>query len=498
MHTPTQKPLRAMIPELIQYVKTQQRNQVIYERKVLDIFEGGLQKYVEDSIRTEYSANTAATAIERIAPINILPKVIDKISAVYTHGVTRISTDKNEIDDGLIGFYEKAYTLDSKMNMANQLVNLFQYLALEPYIDNGEPKLRILPPTDFTVYSDSFINTTDPTVFIKYMGQIQPTNEPSTDTDGRSLRNANEVVDDIALFIFYSTTEIIAVDAQGAIRHDVMAAMGNPEGINPLGRIPFVYVNTSEFTLVPAPRQDRLTMPILIPKLLTDLNYAIKFQSHAILYSVDLNMEGLQNAPDAVWELQSTSPENTGSLNTIKPEVDVEKVLSLISSTMSMWLESLGVKSAGIGGISTESAQSGIAKAIDESDSTNIRNDQKKVFAGVEGDLWDLTADLNAHWIATGELQDSTGFSEDFDPVVIFEDAAVLVDEKVRLETLKMKLESGFTTQRRAIAEANPEMSAEEVTELMAEIATEKAERVAMATDMFGDTETSDDSEDEE
>lgn len=477
-------PLREMIPELVQYVKTAQQNQTIFEKKLLDIWEGGLQKYLEDSIREEYSLQTATVAVQRIAPINILPKLIDKISQVYTHGVSRTLGEDNETDNEMLSFYESSMELDSKMNVANRLLNLFQYLALEPYLDGGKPRLRLLPPTQFTVYSDSWINPTDPTVFIKYMGTIQPTNEPRTDTDGRVLKSANEVVEDVDLFMFYSDSEIIAVDSEGALRSDVMAEMGNPEGINPLGRIPFVYINAAEFRLIPAPQQDKLTMPILIPKLLTDLNYAVKFQSHAILYSIDLDLAEMSNAPDAMWMLKSDG-ENAGSLNTIKPEVDVEKVLSLINSTLVLWMETMGVKSSGMGNVSVNSAASGIAKAIDEVDATNIRNDQKKIFTAVERELWSLLADMNEFWVRSNELPEARLFSSEFWPLVKYEDTAVVVDVKDQLETLSMKLDANFTSYRRALAEANPELSVEDIDILIEEIEQEKMERVAKAAVMF-------------
>ena len=482
--TMTRRPLRDMVPELVQYVKTAQQNQTIFERKLLDIWEGGLQKYVEDSIHEEYSVNTARTAIERIAPINVLPKMIDKISQVYTQGVTRTLSEDNEVDSDMLGYYEECLDIDAKLNVANRLFNLFQYLAIEPYVDGGKPRLRILPPTQFTVYSDSYINPQDPTVFIKYMGGTTPVNEPTTDIDGRSMKSANNVVRDVELFMFYSDTEILAVDSEGYIRTDIMAEMGNPDGLNPIGRIPFVYVNGAEFNLIPTPQQDKLTMPILIPKLLTDLNYAVKFQSHAILYSIDLDLAEMQNTPDALWMLKSDG-ESSGSLNTIKPEVDVDKVLALINSTLVLWMETMGVKSSGMGNISVSSASSGIAKAIDEVDTTNIRKDQMKIFTGIERELWSLIYDMNEFWVKSNELPDAKLLSDDFWPTVKYEEGTVVVDPKQQLELLTKKLEAGFTSYRRALAEANPEMSSDEIDDLMVEIEEEKAERVLKAAQMF-------------
>jgi len=148
-------------------------------------------------------------------------------------------------------------------------------------------------------------------------------------------------------------------------------------------------------------------------------------------------------------------------------------------------METMGVKSSGMGNISVTSASSGIAKAIDEVDTTNIRKDQMKIFTGIERELWSLIYDLNEFWVKSNELPDAKLLSDDFWPTVKYEEGTVVVDPKQQLELLTKKLEAGFTSYRRALAEANPEMSSDEIDDLMVEIEEEKAERVLKAAQMF-------------
>ncbi|MCW4027074.1 MAG: hypothetical protein NWE76_06295, partial [Candidatus Bathyarchaeota archaeon] len=113
------------------------------------------------------------------------------------------------------------------------------------------------------------------------------------------------------------------------------------------------------------------------------------------------------------------------------------------------------------------------------------RNDQKKIFADAERSLWSLLKDLNEFWIRTGDLIGPSFFTEDFSPSIKYEDAEVIVDRKQQLETLTMKLDAGFTSYRRALAEANPELTSEEVDELIEEIENEKLDRMNRASQVF-------------
>lgn len=468
------------LPKIMKHIEFVQKNQTIYEAKLLEIFEGSLQKYVEESLAAELGAGAVKQVKHRIAPINIMPKILKKLSAVYGYGITRLANG-NDIDQENVSYYENELALDSVMNLANKYLNLFRYCAIEPYINKGKPSIRVLPPTSFTVWTDNKVNPLEPTVFVKYIGKVEDT-LPRTTTEGVSNSRPDNIVDEIDIFHMYTDEEFLVVDGKGHVRGDMM---GENAGINHYGRIPFVYMNVSKNLLIPLPNSDFFQMTVLTPKLLSDLNFATKFQSHAIMYTIDIESGKLDGNPNAMWELKSEEGEGKNpSVGTIKPEVDVDKVLSLIKDTLGLWFDSLGMKSSGINGITAESAQSGIAKAIDNSDITEVREEQIPMMKKYELELWDLIGVQHEVW--GSELEELKPFSTAFDPSLQYGEPEPFVDTKTQTETAKIKLDAGLTSFRRAVAEANPSLNAEEVQELMDEIEQEKADRAAVAQAAFG------------
>lgn len=474
------------------HIKVTQQNQSIFEAKLLEIYEGSIQKFVEDSLDAEFTANAAKRAKERISPINLLPKIISKISAVYTYGVQRDSQG-NEVDKENMSYYEDKLAFNNKMMTANKYLNLFRYTAIEPYAYKGKPAIRILPPTSFTVWSDNKINPLDPTVFVKYVGKVK-SNIPRTNTSGVSNLHPENVVKEVDLYHMYSDNEFLVVDGDGSIRKDLM--LENPEGTNYYGRLPVTYMNLSENLLIPLPNTDMFKLTLLAPKLLTDLNYCTKFQSHAILYSIDIESGKLDGNPDQMWELKSIEGEGKSpQIGSIKPEVDIDKVLQLIKDTLTLWFDSLGMKSSGLNNITAGSAASGIAKAIDNADVEEVRDAQKPIMKAAELDLWDLLKIQHEVWSKDGQLDNMKPFSTQFDPSIMYNDPEPTIDYKVKIEGAKMKYEAGLTSFKRALHEANPDLTIEEIEELILEIEKEKDAKMLKAKESFGVPDVEEDDE---
>ena len=464
----------------MEHIKIQNANQVVFQAKLLEIYEGALQKHVEDSLKIELSAGAFKRSKERIAPINILPKIISKVSAVYSQGCVRQSNG-NEVDDSNLAYYETDLALDNVMGLANEYLNLFKHCAIEPFIDKGKPSLRVLPPTQFSVWSDNKVNPLSPTVFIKFIGKVKSTTQ-RTNTSGVSNIQADNIMNDIDAYHIYSDKEFLAVDGEGHIRPELMG--DNQEGINYFGKIPFVYLSNSTNFLIPLPNSDFFQMSLLIPKLLTDLNYATMFSSFSQLYTIDIESDELTKNPDAMWDLKSEEGEGkTPTIGAIKSEVDIEKVLMLIKETLALWFDSLGMKSSGIGNIQVGQAESGISKAIDSADVDEVRNKQKPIMKKAELQLWDLLKTQHEVW--GSDLAELKPFSNTFYPTVQYNDPEPTIDFKTKIEGAKMKYEAGLTSFRRAVQEANVDLSSEEVDELLLEIAKEKEDRMVKAQETF-------------
>lgn len=64
-------------------------HQLAHNEKLIDIFEGCLLKYVEKAMYDQFSLQMFQQAMARCVPINILPKIIDKLTNIYNTSVLR-------------------------------------------------------------------------------------------------------------------------------------------------------------------------------------------------------------------------------------------------------------------------------------------------------------------------------------------------------------------------------------------------------------------------
>ena len=458
----TKKPLNQMVNELLAHINIGYQNQIIYNNKLMQIYQGNLMKFVEESMQLELNARAFERSKGRIAPINILNKVIDKLSRVYTETPCREAGD-NEIDNQILDYYVEELELDKKMALGNELLNLHKCFALEMFLEEGEPDLRVLPADKFLVYSDSDTCPNELTVFIKFMGNIQKQAKPVVDRFGKVVRGSEMALRDVALFHIYSDEEFMILDHDGEV-HEFKA--------NPYGIIPFVYCNSSAFQLMPTPDSDMFQMAVLIPKMLADVNYALQFMSHSIVYGIDIEVSNLDSNPDSFWSISSIPGEGKSpTLGTIKPESDSDKALALITAQLGMWLDSKGIKTGTIGTLESSRAASGISKMIDEGDASAITKKQTNLFLDFEADLWELITKMHHYWVSTQQLNEvMQDFSLNFEPSIEFEETKVFESDIDKLNELKIMNDLGLFTPRQALIKLNPEASSDQIDSMLQDI----------------------------
>ena len=441
------------IESIINHAEHVQSTNNIVHNELLDIYEGNLIEYVEQSMQQEFSANAFEAAKVRIAPINILKRTTDKLAKVYSQGVERSSATDND----LVTEYEEVLDLDNEMSNADSMLNLLRSIAFEPYVKDGVPKLRVLTPNQFTVWSNDSHDKTNPTAFIKFMGSmVKSETIEETNVDRR-----------VNIYVLYDHEEFVKVNGDGEIlerkRHEI-------------GRIPFTYMNLSISKLIPSPDKDSFAMSVLIPKLLSDLNYASKYLSHGIRYSIDLDVSNLEGNPDAFWQMSSTDKENANpSVGVIAPSVDIDKVLTLTKEQLVMYLESRSLKVGSTGKF--ENSASGLAKIIDSADVTDVRKENMKRFKAGEQDLWSLLATMHNAWIESEMIESidlKSTFSVDFKISLKYGDMTPIVDPQEKRDNLEFKLTNKLTTYERAVRESNPDLTKDEQDTLLEELAIER------------------------
>jgi hypothetical protein len=451
------------IKQIVEFVK--QNAEYLKHNKILfDIYEGDLAKYVLEDLQEQLSPRAYSIAKQRIAPINILRRIVDKLSKIYVKPPRRtamINGVKSEKDQALLDWYCLEMQCDVYLNLANELFNLSKTVSIEPFIDKGMPRIRAIPSDRFLYYSDDMNDPTNPTAWIKIMGSVYDHKEKK----------------DKAIFFVYTDEQFIPIREDGVILTDLLLKLENPEGVNPYGKIPSVYVNRSFHNLVPPIDSDVLRMTKLIPVLLADLNYAVQFQSFSLIYGIDVDAENMVMAPNSFWNLKSDKTSDTKpEIGTIKPEVDITQVMEFIKAQLILWLNSKNIRPGSVGDLSAESMSSGISKIVDEMDTFEDRQKQVQFFQKAEEDMWELISkNLHPYWRKSGLIDTTLDFSPNVEIQIEFAEQLPLADRSKLIDDAIKELDKQLTTKKKAIQMINPDMSMSEVEEFLGEIEEENS-----------------------
>lgn len=431
--------------------------------ELFDIYEGNLKPYVQTILRQTLSENYYEKIKSRIYPVNILQRLIDKLSRVYSDTPERTASEKQEI----LEMYEGMFQINKRMAMADEFTNLFKGYALEPYVYNGKPKLNVIPYDRFLVKCEDIMNPMRVTHFLKHVGNKK-----------------NEKEESIEVWFVYTKEEFMAIDQNGRILREYMQ---ENEGVNPFGFIPFMYSTTSEHSLMPVQDTDTLELAKLLPVQLTDLAGAIMFQCFSIVYGVDVDSENMTMSPNAFWNFKSDpQSDKTPSIGTIKPQADIDKVMSFIKDTLTTWLETKGIRVGSVGHLQASNMSSGVSKIIDEMDAFEKIKRQMDMFKYDEYRFWKLIGKMHNRWIEFGEIQGQPPLPEDWEVITEFKEPEPKFDRQALTKNVIDKLTNEVISQETAIRELYPAWTDERVIEELEKIASDSFEPNSSGNDFNG------------
>lgn len=420
----------------------------IYNKKITPYIEKRLDKDIKgDGTRNE--------AKGRISAINILPQIVAKKSNVYRTNCIRtmVSGGSQKELDNLIN----TSNYKSSLELANKMLNIHNCVAIEPIVDKNY--FRVVPANKFIVKGDNSIDN----VMTEYIKIIKTKKESSSYT--------NEMMS-------YTMEEFVTFNSKGEVIETIP---------NELGFIPVVYATRDCVTLVPEEDQDTLNMVTLLPLMLTDMNFAIKYQCFSIFYTVNCKAKNMTISPNAVWNFESTGQDgDKPELGLLTPTAKVDDILLAISKQYNMWLEEKGLKFDAFDSSSFQNI-SGIAKAIDKADATNDINYQRTIFQNMEKEL------LRQY----GLMQ----YGREWIVDVSFEVQSIVEETPTeKVDRIIKKLDKNLISTRRAILEANAHMSEQSIADMMIEIEQERKQKeleemsdgqVRSGDDTSGDAESS-------
>lgn len=442
-----------------------QAKHIDINRKLYQAYSGNLAYLVKEAMHKSLSPDTYEVAVERIAPINVLKKVVDKLSTIYQQNPSRVVENGTTQDSDLLRFYEENFGINKKMNSANEFMAMSKVSAVMPFIHKGKPRLRSLAANKFIVLSNDPVDPTYVTHFITIMNDcLDKYGQPAVKYE------------------VWTDTEYLIINSKGDILRDQMVSIGNPDGINPYGKIPAVYINSSDDMLVPYVDSDMLQMTILIPLILTDLNVGAMFTVWPILWARDVDIKNMAYSPKTLIQMFTDPTTNkTPELGTIEPKMDIDAQLGLLSSQMAFWLNTKNIRASSVGELSADSFASGISKMIDEGDTLEERKRQVEVFKIAEAQLWDLVVNyMHRVWVQSGQMEQQQLFTPGVSIQTEFPMQLPLTSRGQVVLDLKNEVEAGFISRELAIKKLNPELSEDQILELMAEIDAEDTGRTVV------------------
>ena len=451
---------------IIDDIKSPQRKDMrMQDYKKWLMLNGKTHEIIKEAIQKEFKKpETVEELSARLVPINILQKIITKLAGVYVEAPARYTLDKNTSDEELLEEYVDDMQLNIRMKEANKYFKLFKRNLMEVYVDEtGYPQVRNLPKHCYEVYSFSKISPNKPDVVVKILKEV---------SDMSKCRYA-----------IWTNENHLIVNGKGEIISEEMAAMGNEGLINPYGKLPFIYINESSLSVDPIQDDDLVRISITIPVILTDLCFAQKYMSWGIIYTIG-DVGDVPVNPNSVIPLNYDQDGNKPEIGTIKPEVDTEKVLTLVKTLIAILLST---KNLSVGAIkfdlTTQDVASGVAKMIDSAESVEDKKDQQSFFMQAEDELWDLIKEnMIPYWRANNLLNDEFNreFSETFEVQVIYQEPKVMITDSEKVDLAKKRLEAGFSTLERELAFLYPSMTKDEIAELEIEITHEKQDNLQM------------------
>lgn len=464
--------IKKLITIINDYIQEHKKN-LEHNETIFEILEGDLATHLRKKLNEQLSGDSSSYAMMRSAPINVLKKIIDKLSSLYT--LPPVRTTENEQDQELIDWYTHELNINTYWNDANESFNAYKNFALDLFVDEGYLKTRSLRAGRYLAMSLDPVNPMRVTHFIKIM----------------------ESVEGDVKFWVYSKDEFLAYDQSGDV---VISDLpfdynGKPQTENPFGVIPQIYQTRSRYLLVPKPDTDTIQMSLLIPVLMTDLNFASMFLSNPIVWTSNAKIENMKLSPNMYWDLKGEIEGEKPQIGVIKPEPNIQAQLDLVKDQLGMWLQTRNIKAGAIGKLTAENAASGISLMIQEMDTTEDRLNQIPYFKQAEQEYWYKLATIHNQLVNTKDFVMNKKFSdpEKLKVNITYSEQKPIKPRLELLAEIEKELAMKTMSNRKAIKKLNPDISDAEIDSLLKEIKEEESIKIPTFNSIAGDSESESD-----
>ena len=438
--------------DIKQFNKMVQEDSALAEQRtnsrLYRMWRGGLKGILEAEIADKFTKTRIKDQLNRnLLSLNLVQKINEKLAQAYTLGVERKA---DVISDPLIEWYQTEANIDGILKLANEISTLQKSCLIQHFFAEGRVQHRVIPSHKFWVLSHDPVFPERVDTAVLWYG---------TDEDDRQL------------YVAYTAEEILAFDSEGESRPELV----DGQTVNEWGILPFTYINLDPTSIGPVVDDDLYNIGVFFPLQLANLNYVAEFQTHAITIAYNIPKGSkFDAAPDSVIILNrgDDPDEPEPRLETITPGSQISETKDLVLLQLEMALELRGLK---VAINSSGDSMSGIAKAIDGADTSEIIIKSQELFKEVERDFWWRLSHIHNIEANNGNAEQKNRFSDKF----IYEYSAVfpkpkpVIDPKAESDKVIQELQAGIISKKMAIKALYPELTDDQVQEIIDDVGTE-------------------------
>lgn len=474
----------------------EEKSRRFFMKRRHEIYNDGGQEYLVDQVRREF--NEDALNEMRLAPINVLKKIVNKKASIYKRPPIR-STEL-DTDQALVDFYTEDMAFDRMMMKAHRYFHLFSNTALY-IVPNPEGRLQFLvePPYLYSVSPDP-INRVEAEVWVFN----------SFDEEGQSIRDRNigpglggveswsrqfgfrkegDFIDSeekksnasTRNYIFWSDQFHLTTNASGA------PLLLNPELsleeqiINPIGKAPVVNLAKDRDAQFWATQgEDAVSLALQVQMGWSDLLTIAKHQAFSLLtvVSEEEPKKLTIGVNRAIW-LKQNPDGPTPSISYVQANSPIAEYKEMLLDLLALLLSTNDMPVNSVGGrMATKSFNSGFQALIEMSDTLEIIEQDKPVLRDSEKEVWEIVKCWHNYLLDIGQLQPEAAklgrFSDDFSINISYQDIKPIESEQERIATVKELLGLGMITKLDAIRKLDPDISEEDAQEKLDQVTEEK------------------------
>lgn len=429
--------------------------------------------------------------------INVLGKVVDRLSKVYKTPPSRlVNGKKNDNLDKIYkdGLFNRSFaSKDKTFNRSRCVLEWVQNIPGMP----TKFKIVPLPQYTFDIVIDN--NTLELLmVILSYPDGSITVNNRDTRSDSQNQTIAESDLDSSISskqYAIWTKDHHVNIQATGKKEGTTITFMIDPENEdqkNTLGVIPFVWSTTQpEVPEFPTPNplaQESITINVMNSTLLTAATKQIGIM--ILKYPQGSEINTVHSGFTVALQLPQSTEENPAIETTAEylvPNSDLAGMKETFLDYTAGILSDNGLEGATLTG-ENKSFSSGIERMIASASISDIRSQNISTYTHAEQQIFEIIKKYD-------EVNATRLFSTDDDLTVIFEEQKIIISEKERLEIIEKKESLGLLEEADKFAIAFPTMTPTDIEAKIKRINDAKVSLVNSFTETKSEDDDGDNSE---